>query len=394
MKAIIAAILAMSVSTCVMAIEAPVSSPARETSGNQERLIEQLLTVSGLKKSLQALPAQSAASFMEVALRSGASTDEQKELVATLEQAFPKDVFVNRVRVAMRTNYDEERYARFLNRLSTPLAMRMAELEAQEPSSEDVQAFFERVSKRPLPPERVMLVQRLDAASGGSALLTTMTTASLEAGAFAAGDDCSVVIAKIRKMIEKNRPEIEKASRSRAQVMLAFTYRNVPDADLRTYVDLYEDKDSKWMQEMVQAAVGAQFKSSMEKGAQGIRKIIQAHKPKKTMFAPKCGQSESPSEDERRRDESVVGHKVEEQPESKVLSRRAAIPDHEIAFTDRQTAEEPQSSKKPEVKVAVPNKGGVILRKPAKRRHHSPGRDLRYCLDLATTAEIIACANK
>lgn len=297
MKTIFAAILAMSISTCVFAVEATAPSPARVASSDQDQLIDRLLTVSGMKKFLQNLPAQTATGFMQAALRNDASEDEKKELVTLLGEAYPKDVFVNRVSAALKTNYNEQRYSNFLQLLSTPLATRMLELEKQEPNPADVQAFLAQVSKHPLPPERIKLIQSMDTATQSSTLLTAMTIASIEAGAFAAGDDCSLVTAKIKKMIVKSRPEIEKANRSSAQVMLAFTYRNVSDADLASYLKVYEDKNSKWVQDIAQAAIKEQFKSSMEKGAQGMKRIVQAHKRKKTMFAPKCGQSESPNDE-------------------------------------------------------------------------------------------------
>lgn len=371
MKIILAVIVGMYISISAWAAESAGTSPAPSTSSKQDQLIDQLLSTSGLKMSLQRLPVQLATGFMQATLRNGASADEQREMLKAMERALPRDAFVNRVSAALKKNYDERRYAHFVQLLTGPIAKRMVELEASEPSPADVQAFLTQVSKRPLSPERIKLIQRLDVASQASALLTKMTIASVEASALAAGDDCPEAIAKIRKMIAKKLPEIEKANRSSAQIMLAFTYRNVPDADLDTYSKVYEDKDSMWAQRITVSAIEEQFKSSMELSAGAMKKIVQAHLSKKTMFAPKCGESESPN-----KDEPVQSEQIKDKP---------------VNAAKAQTSKAAAAS----VKIAGLEQNAAVPHKPVHKSHRpKPKADLRACLDLATSAEIIACAEK
>lgn len=373
MRIILAVMLAMFMLDAAWAAEIAKPSPAFGGYGDREQLIDQLLAVSGMKKSLQILPAQIAGDFMQAALRSGASKDEERELETTLGDAFPKDGFLNPVRDALRKNYDDQRFAHLLQLLSAPLATRMLKLEEQEPRAADMQNFLAQVSKSPLPPERIKLIQRMDGATQSSALLTAVTIASLEAMAHAAGDDCSNAAARVKGMIAQNRSQIEKSNRSTAQIMLAFTYRDVSDADLVGYVKVYEDKDARWVQDIAQAAIAGQLKRSMTQGAQGIKPIIQAHKRKKTMFAPKCGESESPNGDEPANEEPVKEEPVKEVRDSKKHISR--VPDRK-SISDRK------------VIIAAGKPGGKVRRNP------SPGRDLRDCLLLATDAEVIACAEK
>ncbi len=211
-------------------------------------------------------------------------------MVKTYENAFQNDSFINHVSDALKRNYDEKRYVHLLQMLSTPLAKKMAYLESIERTSVDVQNFSSQIVSNPLPPDRIMLIQKIDSTTQSSMLMTKITIASIEAFALEAAGDCDNIAAQAKKTIEKNRPDIEKVNHNSELMMLAFTYRDVTDVDLDEYLKIYEDKDSKWVQDIILVATEEQFKSSIGKAVQGIGKYIQAHKRKRTMFAPKCGE--------------------------------------------------------------------------------------------------------
>jgi hypothetical protein len=208
-------------------------------------------------------------------------------------------------------------------------------------------------------------------------------------------------------VIAKSRPEIEKANRKNIQMLLAFTYRDVSDADLEAYLKVYEDKDSRWVRDIIQGAIEEQFRPSMEQGARAVKKVVQAHKRKQTMFAPKCGQSESPNQDEPEQDEPVDEARTQEQAVAKPQVGKTAAPESKPVASESKI---PVADGKPAVpanNVAVPQKKPAAERKvaaldqktavPHKRRVHrraGPETDLRACLSLATNAEIIACAEK
>lgn len=302
---------------------------------NQDQLIEQLLTVSGIKKSLQQLQKQVNPSVKPGHTATGEAAEFQNEVAELYSASYPKDVFLNSVKSTLKENYDEKRYSHLLQLLSTPLSMRMADLETAGPTPEDFQDYVSQISLHPLSADRIKLIQRLDAATRSSALLNTLTIASIESSAIAMSEDCIVNEAKIRKEIEKQLPEIQKATRSRAQIMLAFTYRDVSDTDLGEYVNIYEDKDSKWLQKYIQLAIEEQFKSGTRKVGFGMKQLVQSRKPKKTMFAPKCDDQEAAKMDE--------------------------VPDNHSAS-----------------RAPRPNRG----------------QDLRDCLKLEDSAKVIACTEK
>jgi hypothetical protein len=245
-----------------------------------------------MKKSLQQLQNQVNPSTKPGNTAAGEAAEFQNEVAKLYSASYPKDIFLNSVRDAMKRNYDEIRYSHLMQLLSTPLSMHMADLESVEPTPEDFQNYVSQIASHPLSADRIKLIQRLDSATRSSALLNTLTIASIESSAIAMSEDCIVNEAKIRKEIEKQLPEIRKATKSRAQIMLAFTYRDISDVDLGEYVNTYEDKDSKWLQQYIQLAIEEQFKSGTRKVGFGMKQLIQSRKPKKTMFAPKCNDQE------------------------------------------------------------------------------------------------------
>lgn len=303
MKCIVFAIIAMLSAGVAAGAESEGATSAQSvpiasnSDSSQDKLNEQLLTVSGMKNSFQRLPEQIISGVKQGIARNGTAIEFQNEIVKIFTEAYPQDGFIDSVRDSMKRNYDEKRYVHLLQLLSTPLAKRMADLEAVEPSAVDMQEFISQVASHPLSHDRIRLIQSIDSATQSSALLTKIMISTYEANILAVADDCSGKTAEIKKALVKIRPEIEKASRSSAQVMLAFVYRDVSGKDLEAYLKTYEDSDSKWEQGIIQAAIEKQFRAGIEKEAHGMRQLVQSHRPKQTMFAPKCDGQE-PVKDE------------------------------------------------------------------------------------------------
>lgn len=235
MKVVIIAFLSMLLAGVALGAEIDGASSAKpvQISANddssRDKLIEQLLTVSGMKSSLQRLPGQIISGVKQGVARNGTTKEIQDEMVNIFTEAYPQSGFIDSVQDAMKRNYDEKRYVHLLQLLSTPLAKRMADLEAIEPTPTAMQKFITQVGSNPLSHDRIRIIQRMDAATQTSALLTKMETSTFDSNILAVTDDCSGKTAEIKKALAKIRPEIEKASHSSAQVMLAFIYRDVSD---------------------------------------------------------------------------------------------------------------------------------------------------------------------
>ena len=123
----------------------PVSNSTISAS-SEDKLIEQLLTVSGMKISLQRMSEQRVSGAKHAAAGNGAAADVRNAMVKIMTEAYPKDGFVNRVRDALKKNYNEKRYLHLLQLLSTPLSKRMTDLEAIEPSPVNIRKFASQIS--------------------------------------------------------------------------------------------------------------------------------------------------------------------------------------------------------------------------------------------------------
>jgi hypothetical protein len=254
----------------------------------QDKIVEELLVVSGLKTGLQRLSEQIASGAKQAPANNNVSGEIRESVVKLVVDSFPKDGFVRSATDALKMKYDETRYVHLIQMLSTPLAKRMTALETAQPTPADIKSFVSEVASNPLPPERIQLMRKLDSVTQSSDLFTRMTMASVQVNALVVAGDCSEDIKKVKKAIADVRPEIEKSIRNTVLVLYSYVYRGVDDADLNEYLKIYEDKDSKWVQGIVNAAIESEFNDGMAKEVAGLKHLIPPRKRNQSMFAPKC----------------------------------------------------------------------------------------------------------
>jgi hypothetical protein len=144
---------------------------------DQDKFIGQFIMLSGLEKFLQRLQERMISGLQQNMARNGTAMF-QNEVMKIFAEAYPKDVIENRVKDAMKKNYDEQRYTHLVQMLSTPLSRRMADLESAEPLPADFQNFLSQVASHPLPADRIRLIQSLDIASQASELQTIILFSS------------------------------------------------------------------------------------------------------------------------------------------------------------------------------------------------------------------------
>jgi hypothetical protein len=253
----------------------------------RDKLIDTLLTVSGMKTSLQQLPDQIVAGALQVQKQGDAPTEAQMQISRILETAYPKEAFVQRATEAMRRNYDEKRYSRLLEALSTPLPKRMAALEALQPSPPALQAYAARLASEPLSQARVRLIVTLDQDSGASALVAKLLVISVKAMASSAFGDCPGQKAVMERALSQQRVAMETATRNTVQVTMAYLYRDVSDQDLAAYTKIYATPDSKWMQGIFEKAIEEQIQDGSRKSGKAIAEMVAA-KQGKNALAAKC----------------------------------------------------------------------------------------------------------
>ncbi|HEY5993836.1 MAG TPA: hypothetical protein VIU46_04455 [Gallionellaceae bacterium] len=247
------------------------------------KVIADILSASGMKHSLDAMPASFVKGFhngMEKA-QNRLPQDLAQAMENSAKEAFPADGITNSVTRAMKKDYSEKRYLEFLADLSSPLARRMADLElkAAAPSEQEVADFQEQLASNPLSAQRSDLLHRLDTASRSTDLLTTIMfsiSKGMMSGMIGASANC-VSAAKLKEAeaslkanLDSSRPEME----SLALNTLAYTYRDVSDADLAEYLKIYEKENSRHIQGVIYSAITEEFNQASARMGRGIMKAI------------------------------------------------------------------------------------------------------------------------
>jgi hypothetical protein len=323
---------------------APAAAGPAETPANPDQLIDQVLTATGLRVQLDELPEQVVAAAKE-----GFATQPQavralgKDFERILAESFTKEGFQRRVRDGLKASYDEKHLRALLSAASTPLAKKMIQLELAKPSQAELAAYANSLASKPIPPERKALLQRLDDASNSSGLGTEIALASMRAMALGAAGGNRNAASEIDRVVESQRPALSANVRKSELMNSAFTYRTATDAELSEYLKMYESDHGKWFTGVVSSALVAEFKSAAGQVGEKLAALVKSKQPAASTVA-RAGE-------------------------------HAAAP-----------ADAPGSGTAPPAAT-----------QPALALHQSgryPSGDLRSCLELRSTVEIIRCAEQ
>lgn len=273
-------------------IVAEAANPAPPSA--QDKLIESILVVSGIKQGAEQLPDQIIGGAMQSMQQAKAPAAIQEGFAKMLREAYPKQLFVDGIRAALKKNYDEARYTRIQAAVSTPLALRMAALEKENPTPEAVQRYMAQLKSNPPSKERIRLIEGLDVATGTSAMQSRVTFTNLEAMALGSLGECAVpaTVSKVKAVLASKRPAMNAQIAGGVRLMMAYIYRNATDADLGAYLKMHRDPDGKFLNRLLSDAYEEQFKSGGSAMARNLQIVALATRPEKTMFAPKCEQFE------------------------------------------------------------------------------------------------------
>ena len=231
---------------------------------DQDRLIEQVLVLSGAKQQIE-----QAAAFLE---RDGRSARQQhhsqlppedlQRVGEIFNDAFRPGVFYAAVKTVFKERYDQQQMAAMAAWLQTPLAVRITAMKVAAGTPvglQEMQAFAQHWSTAPPPPEaRVALLRRLDTASESTDSMVRMMRAMMQSTAGVI-EQAGVAVAPAGSVeqglqaIEQQRPLLEQ----RFLVQFLFKYRNASDEDLTTYIEFLESPTGKWFTHVGEEALTA-----------------------------------------------------------------------------------------------------------------------------------------
>lgn len=237
-------------------------------------LVEELLRLSGVSKSLDQIPEK----VLQGAQQSSAKPKDPA-VVARVEQimqdAFRSERFHKRVQAALLADFEHKRVASLLTAFRAPIAKKLVELESAEHDPQDVGAFVEGLSAKPLPAQRMDLVQRLDAVTRAGEVTTEIVVTTTRAMVSGATGGDARRMAMFDEQFRAQRAKLDEALRNVVLATFAYIYRDVSDTELAEYVKLYESEDGRWLMERVTAGMIEEFRTA---GVQAGERIAAAAK--------------------------------------------------------------------------------------------------------------------
>lgn len=210
---------------------------------------------------------------------------DYKELKTILSSAFDAEKLHQDMTKVWQKRFQAERFEKWLTQLQSPLFVSMSRLEVQASLAEsfdDMMDFAERQTQKMPSKTRQELIARLDNATASSELALRGQTSVL--GAFLKAinptlpDNKRLTDTKLQKILEATRAQVEPSLREVATLTYFYTYRDVSDADLSTYVSVYESALGKYFMQLNRDAVVAALAAASQRATALIAQHLRTKK--------------------------------------------------------------------------------------------------------------------
>jgi len=270
------------------AAAAPAASSPIPT--NPDKLIAEVIEVSGLKSSFQAFGTE-VGRLAAVGDQGSLTPDETRAIADSMRRLFEPGKMTAEVGANLKTGLDVERMARFLEILRQPIAMKMTSEELRAVAQpQALQEFAEGMRKNPPPAARAKLIQAVDGVTRYSEVQSEMASALVREML----DTMLVELKKAGKKVPKDAAPatatqlngIRAQARNQAIGMLYYTYRNASDEDLSAYVKLLDTDSGRWGTEQLTNAVRPVLTSRFGDFGKDLAKIALSKRMSATAKAP------------------------------------------------------------------------------------------------------------
>ncbi|HEY4372790.1 MAG TPA: hypothetical protein VGN52_12760 [Burkholderiales bacterium] len=258
----------------------PHHAPA-QADATRSALVEKVITAAGLREQMASIEKSMRESFAASATRTQKGETVTPEARARLQRmgsavadAYRRELFVERIAASLSEGEGNGRLATVLAELDKPLVKRMSAAEKQPLDPAAMRDYFTRTRSQPLPPARLALMERIDAASGASELATQVTITTTKLLVYATPGMEAERAARASAEIDARLPATRAQVRAQLLAQFAYTYRNVNDADLELYTRENEGESLRWLNNRIAAALGAQFRESALKMARAFHDIM------------------------------------------------------------------------------------------------------------------------
>jgi hypothetical protein len=250
---------------------------AQEAAATPDAEVKEILELSGQKKLLEQLAAQSQGQTAQT--RKGLSAKEQKRLQATMKQAFKIEALYQTVFEHYRAKYDAKRATALLEWLRSPLGRKIISHEVKALATKSPKArenYLKQLKAKPLPATREALIERVREASRSLELtrraVRAMARSTMDASTASLPADKR---ASAERALDQLLSSMDEKIRDAVHASMLYTYRELPDEDLRAYIQFLESDAGKWH---VQTGMDADIKAIEQAGTkvgQDIRQILE-----------------------------------------------------------------------------------------------------------------------
>lgn len=266
--------------SCLVAITANAQNIERE-------LANELYVKSGLEKEVSHLPETISAAFIQAAQQDEFLMRLPRSTISRINDqiynSFSLKRFKNILISEMQSDLNAADIRKVIKWLDSPLGIKCTNLEDAASTAEafkEIQSYAAKLEKYPPDSNRLKLLQRWDSAIRGTEFLVELaisTQLATEVGILAAlHTDQPLDVSKIRKEIEKSRPQIEEMMKAYMNVAMLYTYDSLADSELEEYILFANSKAGKKYHRVVFSGFQKAMVDASLKMGNSIKEVIEA----------------------------------------------------------------------------------------------------------------------
>jgi hypothetical protein len=236
-------------------------------------IVKEIIELSGGKIAIENLPA---------GVKSGAAVWKDKLpphkfeiLNGIIDESYKPEGMYQDVLDYLVSRFDEKHYAAFLNWLHSPLSRNMTKLEENASNSgalQEMKEFAAKFQQSPPPQERVALARELDEAVSATQytieMVTINTLEMFKALESVMPEQQGIKGDNWEEGFKSNlKAQLEQSTEQNVLIYFLYTYRSVPDGELKEYIKFWESDEGHWCTKVMnQAYLDALAKAGKKMG--------------------------------------------------------------------------------------------------------------------------------
>lgn len=247
--------------------------------GKIDALVKEVLEISGAKKQIQQIP-EMVKSHM--AQRQGETDPKVYETIRKIMiESYQADALYQAVAESLQKKFDAQSLSAVLQWHRSPLSRKITQLEVQSSSPkalQEMQQFAAQLQNKPPAQGRLALVQKLDQLTGSSELSIEMALTSFRAMAKAFDpvlpQEKRLKPGQLEEIGNTMRRQLEVPLKNQTLIVFLFTYRSLPDSELKQYVDFVESDPGRWFHKVMNESFLYAMTAAAERASKEIIKNI------------------------------------------------------------------------------------------------------------------------